>query len=824
MIRVKKYRFFRPRVYHCVWIILLWVSPVRSQQLLGLVLDNEAAPIAQVQIFNQIGTKLGESGLDGYFRLNLRPGSYKLVFNHPDYADYRLSYVAKDEKNDTLSIMLQRTTPRVEPVEITSKWKDPGPKMMRKAIARRKVWGTRIPAQSAEVYIKAFERIENPERYMRANFDSREEKKVNADLIKANMAEIHLHRDWAPPNKIKEYRKGVSIRGDKSSLFYLSTTEGDFNIYQNLMSLPALSPLPILSPLSNNAILAYRFQFVESYQHPTHGRVLRIKFRGRQVSNATFSGEIHLVDTSFYASRIELNIPPHLMAEYYSMRLIQNYRINQDSLIFIDSQRFVYENKAGSIRYYGETKVQYDSVKINPKFQRRHFGLELSRTEQEAYERDTSYWNKVRVQPLLAIEKKFVNQSDSIKRVRTSDRYLDSLETITNKVSFRSLVLEGQEFRDRRKGIDMAFQPLWLFYQPWWPGGGRLLFANRIKKTFDSKREIQLLPNLSYGILNKDLRGSVALNTLYDPYKRKRVFIQAGRDFGLINPFAAYIDLFRRDNFYQHNHLTVYHRQEIVNGLFLRITGEISDRQSIADFEFSPSGDSLFENNTPTDFNSHLAIFGRIRLSYTPFQKYISEPKQKIILGSKWPTFSVEYKRAIPNLFGSTIDYDYLEYRIEHAFPWGTAGNSEIRATSGSFMGRNNVSLIDYRYQRRGDDFLFTPPMYAFQTLDSTFNTFNRYYEVHYRHHFNGALINKIPFMKYFQMYESIGANLLYAPERRNLFFVEAYAGVDKLIKLWRERFKIGLYYCIGYSNLFEQPRSFFKINFEFYNRSKNSW
>ena len=78
--------------------------------------------------------------------------------------------------------------------------------------------------------------------------------------------------------------------------------------------------------------------------------------------------------------------------------------------------------------------------------------------------------------------------------------------------------------------------------------------------------------------------------------------------------------------------------------------------------------------------------------------------------------------------------------------------------------------------------------------------------------------------MKYFQMYESVGANLLYAPERRNLFFVEAYAGVDKLIKLWRERFKIGLYYCIGYSNLFEQPRSFFKINFEFYNRSKNSW
>ncbi len=814
---------FRVKLF-LIGICIFTAQASKAQNLIGLVIDEEQSPVAQVQVFNINGSKVGESGLDGYFRFELRPGSYQLIFNHPDYADYQFSYVSKWEKKDTVIIPLKRTTPSVRAVEIKSKWKDPGPKMMRKAVARRKVWRERIPAQSAEVYIKAFERIEDPRQYMRVDFDKRSDPRVNKNKIRANMAEVHLHRDWSPPNKIKEFRKGVSVRGDKSSLFYLSTIDGDFNIYQNLMSLPSLCPLPILSPLSNNAILAYRFRFIESYNHPKHGRVLRIKFNGRQVSNATFSGEIHLVDSSFYVARIELEVPPHLMAEYHSMKLIQNYRIDRDSFIYIDSQRFVYLNKAGSVRYYGETIVRYDSILINPDFPKNHFGLELSRTEQEAYERDSSYWNFIRVTPLQTIEKKFIKQSDSIKRVKTSDRYLDSIEALTNKMTFRSLVLEGQEYRDRRKGIDMSFQPLWLFYQPWWPGGGRFLFSNRIKKTFENKKEIQLLPNLSYGLLNNDLRGSVAATTLYDPYKRKRVFIQAGRDFGLINPFAAYIDLFRRDNFYQHNHLTVYHRQELINGLFLRVTGEISDRQSIANYSFSSTGDSLFENNTPTVFASHLAVFGRIRLTYTPFQKYISEPKQKIILGSKWPTFSVEYKKALPNVFGSTIDYDYLEYRIEHAFPWGTAGNSEIRATSGSFIGRNNVSLIDYRYQRRGDDFLFTPPMYAFQTLDSTFNTLDRYYELHYRHHFNGALINKVPLMKYLQLYESVGANVLIAPERRNLFFFEAYAGVDKLIKIWRERFKIGLYYCVGYSNLFSQPRSFFKVNFEFYNRANNSW
>lgn len=794
-----------------------------SQRLLGLIIDQDKAPIPQVQIFDKTGQKYGETGADGYFRLELRSGAYNFIFDHPDHESYELAYIAKKNVNDTLSIVLTRVTKSINAVEITTKWTDPGPNMMRKAIARRSVWAARIPAQRSSVYIKAFEQLKS-NRIINLETKDAINKPSEKPLINANMAEVRLRRDWLPPDKIKESRQGVSIRGDKSSLFYLSTLEGDFNIYQNLMALPALTPLPIVSPLSNNAILAYRFRFVESYNDSQYGRVLKIKFQGRQVSNATFSGEIHLVDTAFYVAKISLNVPEHLMAEYDKMTLNMNYRLAPDSLILVDSQRFDYTYRAGRSNYYGRTEVHYDSIEVNPVFPKNHFGLELSRTEQEAYDRDSTYWIKNRKNPLRDIEQSFVTQEDSIKRIQTSDHYLDSIEALTNKITFKSLVLEGQDYRNRRKGIEMSFQPLWLMYQPWWPGGNRIFLSNRIEKTFESKRSIQFIPNISYGLVNEDLRGSVIFNTLYDPYKRKSVFIQAGRDFGLINPFAAYIDLFRRDNFYQHNHLSIYHRQELSNGLFLRIRGELSDRQDISYFKFNPAGDSLFENNVAAVFQSHKAVFASILLSYTPFQRYISEPRQKIILGSTWPTFSVEYKKALPGIFGSTIDYDYLEYRIEHAFPWGTAGNSEIRATSGSFLSRRNINLIDYRYQRRGDDFLFTPPMYAFQTLDSTFITFKRYYEVHYRHHFNGALLNKVPLMKHLHLYESVGANLLIAPERNNMIFYEMYGGVDKLIKIWRERFKIGIYYCVGFANTFNAPRSFFKINFEFYNRTENKW
>ena len=796
--------------------------------LVGLCVDSANAPLANVQIYEKNSGKIGQVKIDGYFRLELKPGNYQLVFSHPDFFNIEFPLVINAGKNDTITLQFHHKVERLDAVKINVKWKDPGPDYMKKAIARRDYWAKRIPAQRSQVYVRAFEQVSSRKKRVVTKEEIYEDKKsVNTtppEVPIANMAEITFQRDWAPPNNIKEIRTGVSFRGDKTSLFYLSTIEGDFNIYQNLMSLPGLCPLPVMSPLSSSAMLAYRFRFVESYRHPVYGRVLKIKVDGRQTSNATFSGEIHLVDTSFYVAKIVLNIPKHLMAEYDEMTLIQNYRITKDSFILIDSQSFNYNTRAGSDMYQGTTQVHYDQIQINPNFPKGHFGLELRSAAQDAYDKDSAYWNSHRKSPLSLLERTFVHSVDSIKRVHSSDVYLDSVERVTNKITLRSLFLDGQEHKNRRKGLDFNFQPLMFIWQPWWPGGSRISLWNSINKTFENKKEIRFNENISYGLNNQDLRGTANASMLYNPYKRKLVYAAVGRDFGFVNPFAAYIDLFRRDNFYQHDHLTLYHRQEIVNGLFFRIMGEYSARKDIANYKFSKTGDSLFENNTPLSFQSHTAVFASFNLSYTPFQQYLSEPKQKVILGSTWPTFSVNYKKAIPGILGSTINYDYLEFAIDHSFPWGLLGYSELRATSGSFLSRKNINVIDYRYQRRGDNSIFTPPMYAYQLLDSTFKTFHRYYEVHYRHHFNGSLVNKIPFMKKLSLYESVGMSALYAPERRNMMYFEMYGGIDKLIRIWRERFKIGFYYCIGYNSLYNEPRTAFKINFEFYNRSANSW
>lgn len=814
--------------------LLLFPSLLAAQyrKISGFVADSTKAPIPDVSIFITNGSMVANTDASGYYTCELRTGEYELVFNHPQYQRVRIKVVLQD-KDDTVNVILPGLIKTLNTVEITRKWTDPGPEMMRKAIARRDYWAGRLPAYSAELYIRAFEEYQKPKKPVNIWHEDKEpdetpgskkKEKGEQEEQQSNMAEILLRRDWQPPSKVKETRLGVNKYGDISGLFYTSTTEGDFNLYQNLIPTRGLGDMPVMSPLSNTALLAYKFRFLGSYKDEQNRRILKIKMSPRSVSNSVFSGEIHIVDTLFYIYRAELVYPGNQLNEYDRFTALIEYNLTADTQLLVDRMRFDYFAKAGKGKFNGYTLVNFKKYDLNVRFPKNHFGLEISSADDSAYMRDSGFWKVNRAAPLNNNEIRFITRTDSLKRITESKEYLDSMEKETNKVTLKKLFLMGQEYQNREKGWYLDFQPLLFIVQPWFPGGTRISLWNTAEKEFKSKRKIRFDENLSYGLNNKDIRGTVAFSTLFDPYHSGNLYISAGRDFGFINPMAAFLDLARRSNFYQNTHLDVFARRELINGLYLRLRGNWSERRDISSFKFDKFADSLYIDNQPAEFNTNRAMFAEVELSYTPGQRYIREPKRKIVLGSRWPTFSVNYKQALPGVFNTDIDYSYLEYRIEQEIPMGLLGRSEYRATSGAFMHYNKLSPVDFRYQRKGDFGFFTPPMWAFQTLDSTFITYKRFYEVHYRHHFNGAIINKIPFMRVLKFRESAGVNLLYAPERRNMFFYEAYFGIDKLIRIWRERFKLGVYYCAGYSNIFEKPVFALKINFEYFDRRNNSW
>jgi hypothetical protein len=280
---------------------------------------------------------------------------------------------------------------------------------------------------------------------------------------------------------------------------------------------------------------------------------------------------------------------------------------------------------------------------------------------------------------------------------------------------------------------------------------------------------------------------------------------------------------------YQNNAFGLYHGVEIKNGLFLFTDLDFALRRSLDNYKTGSTIDSLFGKelgqNTAIAFEPYNAFYGKLRLEYTPFQRYIREPKEKVILGSKWPTFYATYRKGIPGPFQSVVDFDYWELGLRQEMPVGLFGTLHYNINSGSFLSRKDLRMVDYQFQRQGDPLFFMNPDAAFQALDSSFPLFKRFYQGHLVHEFNGYFLNKVPLLKKLGLRELAGAAFLIAPER-NLKYAETFVGVERVFK-WpfnvASKFKIGVYIVASVANQFTNPVTF-KIGFTSWDKRRNKW
>ena len=93
-------------------------------------------------------------------------------------------------------------------------------------------------------------------------------------------------------------------------------------------------------------------------------------------------------------------------------------------------------------------------------FLKSFFGNEISVTKKEAFEKDSSYWNSARPEPLTAAEQEMVHEQDSIKAVTSTVHYKDSIEARYNRVSFGEVVLHDVGIRDHRKQRQFRFSSI----------------------------------------------------------------------------------------------------------------------------------------------------------------------------------------------------------------------------------------------------------------------------------------------------------------------------------------------------------------------------
>jgi hypothetical protein len=807
-----------------VAIVFTQICISQTYKISGIIMDakREPLPLASVEVKD---IKLGQiTKSDGSYSFELERGQYDLIVTMVGYKTRVVNFTINNQ-DVVQDVQLEiNDTASLGEFVVKVKYKDRAEEFIRKVIQNKDAHQSAAGAYSCKVYVKASQQDSLDNKKRKEGTDSAA---VN-DFNSMGLAEIVLQLDKSADGAIKEERVGVKKSGSTDALFYLTTTDGDFNIYNNLLKAPAVSRMSFVSPVSYSGLLAYRFKTLKQ-ERVGRRRIITIGVKSRLLSNATVEGELVIMDSLWVVLKAEFTLPQAHLPENDFFEVKQEYAKVGDTSWMIKQQQFTYYSKTKNGKRYGSTFVVYSDFELNKNFRRNYFGNEISATSQQAYERDSSFWNRVRTLPLTEREALYTQYQDSLYKVRQSDAYLDSIDRVLNKVTWGRVLVFGQILNDHRKERMWILPPLTTVIQPISFGGTRVNVSLAYRKTYPSRRNMEFDLATSYGFRNNDFNGRFTFKRKYNPFNGGRYSLSIGRDFQFIYPGDAWINLLKRSNVYLNNSIEASHEVELVNGIHLSNDFEIALRRSVSNYKINENVDDILggvlTDNRPIPFDPYNAVYNQVKLHFTPKLKYIREPKEKIYLGSKWPTFYVAWKKGIKGFLQSEIDFDYLEFGVIQQIKLGVTGETNYIIKTGDFPNKKDLRVIDYRFIRRGDPFFFGDPHKVFQALDSSFPLFKRYYQGNIVHSFHGALISKIPFFKKLKLEEVAGGGFLIAPER-DLRYVEVFTGLERVFK-WPvnplTKLKLGIYVVFSAANKFNSPVKL-KFGITTWDRFKNKW
>ncbi len=799
----------------------------------GYVYDETNAGVPFVNVYVKNLGNGTTTDAEGKFFLRFNdPGMYNLVFSSVGYETQEIKILFENNEEMTKNIWLKTDQNELDELIVKSKRRDPAYGIIANAIEQKHRWDKQFESSTSDVYIKAKEvlsikeqkrRQQEAEEAIKEADNSLEEdvfetdkKKKNAETLKIagsmNMAEIHMKRHFQYPNNIKEIREGYKKLGNTRALFFLNTSEADFNFYDNLMRLDKLNELPVVSPLHFSSILTYKFKLEETTF--VNDRMLyKIKVTPRKSGNATWEGFIWILDQTFNIQKVELSLDKGGLLIYQDFTIKQEYEFIEDSLSVLKRQEFDYSSKGGKTVFTGNTIAKYSNYIINPTFEKRYFKNEVAITTQEAYDKDTSYWAQIRPEPLTKEEQDYQRIKDSIYAYQNSDIYLDSVDSVFNRVTVLDVLWDGIEFSDRKKKQYMYFSSLASLLDPFEIGGLRIGPDFNYFKKWKNEKYLSFSPGIDIGLRNQDIKYDFGIGGRYDPMHAGYIRIWTGKLFNTIVENDALTNLFSRANWIEEQRFNLVTSRELFNGFYAYLSYQYVDRFPIDEYKFNPEGDDWFGGNDPLEFENYQSSILGLTIDYTPFQKYMTEPYRKVVLGSKWPTFRGTIERGLPSFLGSDIEYTFLQGSISQNIKIGTLGTTNYKAITGKFINSNDLRYVDQKIFPRGDKWFFASLMSSMQIQDTTLTVKDFYYQLHVKHHFNGAIVNYIPLVKKLGIHAVVGASTLYIKESQYRYG-EVYVGLEKTFKVQRSRIRLGVYFVEAQSNYSDiSPRIKFAVN-----------
>lgn len=533
-------------------------------------------------------------------------------------------------------------------------------------------------------------------------------------------------------NILKSKINGIGIQDGTLVTQFVGSSFQEYNFYQNWLNIVTKE---FVSPLADGWRLYYNYDLTDSLYVGDHF-CYRLDFYPKSPQDLAFTGTVWIDKETWALRQIDAEV-----GKQANLNFIEKIRIQQEleptgegawmpvkNRVLIDVSELTKTSAGMLAKFYTSNKnIVVNKPKV-PSFYEREIMMAENAREFE----EEAYWDTLRHEPLSETEKNVYRMIDTLQNIPVVRTYTDIIKIVVNgyytagKVNLGPYIslmalnnIEGFRFQPGFK-TNYDFSKKWIF-------GGSIGYGFADERWKYSAFAQHILSRDRWTTMTISSRSDLGRVGIDDENLADNYLFLAAQRFGT----------FRRAYYFDENRFNF--QREIVRGLTQRVAFRYSTFRPVFDFGYLREAN---EPDTLTTFENAEVI---VETRFARDELFIVNDNERISLGtSKWPEVTLRYTHGFKGIAGSDFDYDKLRLSVHKRVRFGPMGVGYVTLTGEYVFSKLPYPLLSLHLGNQTPFFAHV----TYNLMDYGEFISDRYASMHYSHHFEGFLLNRIPLMR----------------------------------------------------------------------------
>jgi len=823
------------RIPLLVAFLLFASQSISGQSIRGYILDSKTKePLVFVHVLINNSRSGTTSDIDGRFRINTNRTVRTLTMSYVGYVPQTITikdHILKhpEQSNQTLIFEMKVDT-RVLKELVFEAGENPAHPIIRKVVENRKI---NNPEKIKSFKYKSYNKF-----YMDAEGIEEDDEEFQ-DFIATKylfMMESVTERKYLRPNRSKETVLANRVSGFKNPLFTtLANSFQPFSFYGDYIKVAGKK---YLNPIAKGTLKKYFFELKDSLYSNGH-KVYIISFEPRKknfdglkgllyINTFKYAVENVIAETANLVQHFNENVKVDVNTDEGSnqgisldvevdesdsllnnqntndefgeisitFKIQQKYELLGDSLWFptqLNTDIFIGDANGNQGGIKGIGRSYLSEIELLVELKSREFDRVAMEFDPRANKRDSSYWNRYRIEPMDTRGMETYHFIDSVGEEAHIDRYVTGFALLTTG-----------KFRTGKVDFDIKEFLKYNRYESVRLGVGA--HTNQLLSNF-----FNIGGYAAYGFGDKEFKYGADLNLFLTKKNEIKISLIYQND---VTEFAStkfYLDnnplssetnrKFMIDNMDRITKKEIALSFYFLKYLDTRIGFNQTLRTTTSGYSYAP-----VNTDSPVLLNSFQLTELSLGFKYSFREKYIEVFGNKVSTGTKYPTIWVNYTRGLDGVAGGRFSYEKWDAKISKTFDIKGFGQPSITIKGGYAVGDTPGSVL---YNGNGSKAKYIPleATNSFQTMRLGEFLSDRYVAIYYTHILGKLIINRRRSTPEFIFVTSAGWGELKHPERHLNFtyntmekgFYESGLAIRDIYKLWSVLgFGVAGYYRYG--------------------------